>query len=309
MKPALVVGLHLRWDGVWQRPQHLLSRLAEHARIIVVEEPFPAQSDEDDIFEIDGILRIRPLRRDAPPREVDARTIAVARELAGSCVDAVWLYTPMMLALADALDPAALVYDCMDDLASFAQAPAELVARERQLLDRADLVFCGGRTIYESRRDAGQKVRLYASGVDVARFHTARTIAPHPILAELSGPIFTYTGVIDERLDLGTISLLADTIADGNVIMVGPVVKIEPAALPRRANVHFTGIAPYASLPSFLAGTDVALMPFALNEATRSISPTKTLEYFAAGLPVVSRRAPPTISALRLRRDSSPVTA
>ena len=296
MKPALVVGLHLRWDGVWQRPQHLLSRLAAHARIVVIEEPFPARSDEDDVREIDGITLIRPLRRNAPPREVDARSIALARERIGSPVDAVWLYTPMMLALADAIAPAALVYDCMDDLASFAQAPPELVARERQLLERADLVFCGGRTIYENRLAAGDKVRLYASGVDVAHFRAAASLEAHPILKELSHPIFTYTGVIDERLDLDTIALLADTVTGGNIVMVGPVVKIDPATLPRRANVHFTGIAPYTLLPSFLAGPDVALMPFALNEHTRNISPTKTLEYFAAGRPVVSTAVPDVVA-------------
>ena len=231
---------------------------------------------------------VRPLRRDAHPREAHARTIALVRERAGAPIDVVWLYTPMMLGIADGLDPDALVYDCMDDLASFAQAPADLVARERELLERADLVFCGGRTLYERRRSVGTKVRLYPSGVDVSRFRTAQTLEPHMIIAYVSHEIFTYTGVIDERVDLETIALLADAEPAGNVVMVGPFAKIDPVTLPRRPNVHFTGIAAYADLPSFLAGTDVALMPFALNEATRSISPTKTLEYFAAGVPVAS---------------------
>lgn len=286
---ALVAGLHLRWDGVWQRPHHLLSRLARHVPVVVVEEPFFASEDRDEVRRDGEVTIVRPLRR-APRRGsfVDRSAIATARTLLGGKRPAVWLYQPMMLELADAFPNAPLVYDCMDDLAAFAFAPPQMRAREGSLLQRADAVFCGGRTLYERRRGYGEKVRLAPSGVEYERFAAAGTLAPHPVLATLTPPRYGYVGVIDERVDAGILAALAGDPAGPNVIVVGPVAKIDPAILPQATNVHFTGHLPYPQLPSILAGLDVALMPFALNESTRSISPTKTLEYLAAGVPVVS---------------------
>jgi UDP-galactopyranose mutase len=158
--------------------------------------------------------------------------------------------------------------------------------RERALCARANLIFAGGRSLYESRRALGAKVRLYPSGVEFEHFAAARELAPHPLLANVPHPICGYAGAIDERIDFAAVEAVAD--AGAQVAMIGPVVKIDPRDLPRRTDVHFTGQLPYAELPALLAGIDVALMPFALNEATRSISPTKTPEYLAAGKPVVS---------------------
>ncbi len=284
---TMVVGSHLRWDGVRQRPQHLLSRLAKHAKIIVVEEPFAADYEADEVREVDGLSVVRPLRRSAG-YDVDARAFETIHRLAGSDIDVVWLYTPMMIDIVDAFTPRTVVFDCMDDLRSFANAPAELGEREARLMSRADVVFCGGRSLHDARKAAHPNVHLYASGVETARFRRARMLEPHPLLRDLARPILTYTGVIDERIDVDTIAYVADALPEMNVMMVGPVVKIDPATLPRRTNVHFTGIVAYDTLPSFLAGTDVALMPFALNESTHNISPTKTLEYFAAGVPVAT---------------------
>jgi glycosyltransferase involved in cell wall biosynthesis len=174
----------------------------------------------------------------------------------------------------------------MDELAAFAFAPAGLDERERALLARADLVFAGGRSLYEARRAHGAKVRLFASGVEFEHFARARAIAPHPLLVNLSHPIFGYAGAIDERIDVALLEALAER--DAQLIMIGPVVKIDPATLPRHPNVHFTGQLPYGDLPPLLAGFDVAIMPFARNAATAHISPTKTPEYLAAGRPVVS---------------------
>jgi len=291
---VLIAGLHLRWDGVWQRPHHLLSRIAQHVPVVVVEEPFGADVDHDVVTNHGNVTVIRPLRRrgwSAPL--VDAEAIATARRVAGDLGAqpptgsiGVWLYTPMMLELADAFDAAPLVFDCMDELAAFDGAPAGIAERDRALVRRADIVFAGGRSLYEGRKSAGPKVRCYPSGVEFERF--AADVAPHPVAAELRGPVLGYVGVIDERIDVEILGALSDAFVDGHVLMVGPIVKIDPAILPRRPNVHFTGIVPYASLPSFLSGVDVAIMPFARNRATENISPTKTLEYFAARRPVVS---------------------
>jgi glycosyltransferase involved in cell wall biosynthesis len=158
--------------------------------------------------------------------------------------------------------------------------------REGALLERADVVFAGGRTLYERRREHGAKVHLHPSGVELDRF--AADVGPHPLAAMLRAPVMAYVGVIDERLDYALIAALADAFPQGHVMLAGPIVKVDPAHLPQRANVHYTGRLPYNALPSLLAGVDVALMPFAINRATASISPTKTLEYFAARCPVVS---------------------
>jgi UDP-galactopyranose mutase len=284
---AIVAGLHLRWDGVWQRPHHLLTRLARHVPVVVIEEPFAAAHDRDEIRTFGALTVIRPLRaRGYGAPFVDKAAIATARDLAGAR-SAVWLYTPMMLELADAFD-GPLIYDCMDDLAAFDFAPPEMRERERSLLERAACVFAGGRSLYESRTQFGEKVRLVPSGVEFERFSAAAGMAPHPVVAELAHPVYGYVGVIDERLDYGILTALADAPERANLVMIGPTVKVDPARFPRRTNVHFTGWVPYASLPSFLAGIDVALMPFAHNESTRSISPTKTLEYFAARVPVAT---------------------
>jgi UDP-galactopyranose mutase len=290
---VVVAGLHLRYDGVRQRPQHVLSRLSRRVPVIVLEEPLRAEEDRDEVRELDGLTVVRPLRR-AWARDADAQALAAVRALCAGRTPLVWLYTPLMLPLADAFPGAPLAYDCMDDLAAFAFASPELRAYEAALLRRAGVVFAGGRTLYERRKAENPNVRLYPSGVDVAHFACAADLAPHLLLRDLDRPIYGYTGVLDERIDYTIVRALAA--ADANTVFVGPVAKIDPAILPRSARVHFTGAMPYDTLPSLLAGFDVAIMPFALNEATRSISPTKTPEYLAAGKPVVSTRVPDVVA-------------
>ncbi len=287
MNRVLVVGLHLRYDGVRQRPQHLLSRIAAHTPVIVIEEVFPAREDRDEIRVEGNVTIVRPLRaRPYGAPLIDAAGIATVRALVGDRDPIVWLYTPMMLELADAFPRARLVFDCMDELSAFDFAPPELVERERQLLARADVVFTGGPSLYEARKALGPKVYCYPSCVEFERF--AKRPPPHPLTVELARPVVGYIGVIDERIDIGLIAALADSALAPNIVMVGPIVKIDPAILPRRTNVHYTGQMRYELLPSFLAGFDAALMPFAKNKSTRFISPTKTLEYFAASVPVAT---------------------
>lgn len=284
---TFVAGLHLRWDGVWQRPHHLLTRLAERVPVVVIEEPFPAAADRDELLGSAGLRVVRPLRaRGWGEPFVDERTIATARGLIGGARCGAWLYTPMMRPLVEAFEASPVVYDVMDELSEFDFAPPGMAAAERGLLERADVVFAGGPTIFEHRKGYGAKVHAHPSGVEFERF--SADVAPHPVIASLGGPAFLYVGVIDERLDYDVIAALADAFPRGNVVLAGPIVKVDPARLVQRPNVHYTGRLPYAALPSLLAAADVALMPFALNRATAAISPTKTLEYFAAGRPVVS---------------------
>ena len=202
------------------------------------------------------------------------------------------LYTPMAYEVAQVLEPGYLAYDVMDDLASFKNAPQGLRLRQRRLLAEADVVFTGGRSLHRSvSAHRKQNCHLFPSGVDVAHYARAvRLRRPRP--QRVAG----YVGVIDERLDLELLAELAETLPDWTIRVVGPVAKIEPDSLPQAPNLEYPGQVDYAELPAVMAEFDVALMPFALNEATRSISPTKTLEYLAAGLPVVSTRVPDVVA-------------
>jgi glycosyltransferase involved in cell wall biosynthesis len=288
--------LHLRWRGVWQRPNHLLARFARDVPVIVLEEPLAAEHDDDVVTEHGGVTVVTPHRRAKAGDAVDARALATVRALAGGRRALVWLYTPMMIALADAFPDAPVVYDKMDELAKFAQADPRIAPRESELLARTDVVFTGGRSLFRSVERRARTVRCYPSGVDVEHFERARAVAPHGALAPYRKPVFGYVGVIDERIDLELVGALAAAYPAATVAMVGPVAKIDASALPRRANIAYLGKREYDELPALLAGFDVALMPFALNEHTENISPTKTLEYLAAGLPVVSTAVPDVVA-------------
>jgi UDP-galactopyranose mutase len=298
--PALVVFSHLRWDFVFQRPQHLLSRFARTRPVLFVEEPVP-DPDGPARWEITtpaaGVTVCRPRTPVAEHGFSDAQNAALAplvRELvaerAGASYD-LWFYTPLALPLADGLTPGVVVFDKMDDLASFKGAPPALREREAALLARADVVFTGGPSLYRATKDRHPNCHCFSSSVDTAHFGKAAGPLPEPpAQARIPAPRLGYFGVIDERFDVPLLEAVADARPDWQWVMVGPVVKIDPAALPKRPNIHYLGQQPYADLPNFLAGWDVALLPFARNESTRLISPTKVLEYMAADKPVVSTR-------------------
>ena len=288
----LVVFSHLRWTWVWQRPQQLISRVRAGRRTWFVEQPLATGRAEPMVRteERDGIRRVWlevPGDRgfiyfDDPIAREYAQQV---RDLVGEVESRlVWLYTPMALPHAELLKPALVVYDVMDDLAAFAKAPPAMRAAQAACLRRADVVFTGGRSLHSGVTSVrSDDVWLFASGVDVQHYAAAR-YARQPGTPPVAG----YVGVIDERLDLALIADLARRLPDWEIRMVGPIYKIDEAAVPRADNIVYLGARTYDELPGVLSQFDVALMPFALNEATRSISPTKTLEYLAAGLPVVS---------------------
>jgi UDP-galactopyranose mutase len=177
----------------------------------------------------------------------------------------------------------------MDELSLFKGANPQLREFERELLGLADLVFTGGPSLYEAKRTQHHNVHLFPSSIDAHHFGQARQPQPEPAdQAPIPHPRLGYFGVIDERVDLALVAQLAASRPDWHMVLVGPVVKIDPATLPQAANLHYLGQKPYEQLPQYLSGWDVALMPFAHNEATRFISPTKTPEYLAGGRPVVS---------------------
>jgi protoporphyrinogen oxidase/glycosyltransferase involved in cell wall biosynthesis/beta-glucosidase/6-phospho-beta-glucosidase/beta-galactosidase len=292
---TMIVFCHLRWDFVFQRPQHLMTQLARHYKIVFVEEPVHQAGPSG--WSIDHPAPNLSVYR--PHTPVDApgfhdEQIAVLLPMVADLVadgeePIVWFYTPMALPLLQAVTPALVVYDCMDELAAFKNSPKQLLQREAALLKVADLVFTGGPSLYESKRERHARAYCFPSSVDAVHFEQALDRANrHPLQDGLPSPRLGFYGVLDERLDAGLVGALADAHPEWQIVMVGPVVKIDPASLPRRANIHYLGQQPYQALPQFLAGWDVCLMPFALNESTRFISPTKVLEYMAAELPIVS---------------------
>jgi glycosyltransferase involved in cell wall biosynthesis len=295
MRYDLVCLSHLRWDFVYQRPQHLLTRFARYHRVFFVEEPVEGATEAhlDVSLRPEGVHVVVP-HLPAGLAEAEAESVMRAlltglrreyalRELV------LWYYTPQMLPYAVDLHPATVVYDCMDQLSAFRGAPARLVERERDLLAAADVVFTGGRSLFEEKRRFHHNIHAHPSSIDKAHFRQAREGAREPAdQAALPRPRVGYAGVIDERLDIELLRGLAERRPEWQIVMIGPVVKIDEAELPRAPNLHYFGGRPYTDLPRYLSGWDVAMMPFARNEATRFISPTKTPEYLAAGLPVVS---------------------
>lgn len=288
---------HLRWDFVTQRPQHLMRRFAQDRRLFFWEEPLPSDRGEAYLeyqpYPADNVVALRPrlpggLDRDAEEKALKALLDKFVSDALPTAPVA-WFYTPMMFGWARHLQTAAVVYDCMDELSAFAFADPLLVQREAALLETADVVFTGGRSLYEAKRRRHDNAHPFPSSIDAAHFAVAREGDRSPADQQgLPRPRLGYYGVIDERLNLELIDALAAARPDWSIVMVGPVVKIDPASLPKRDNLHWIGGRDYAELPAYLSGWDVALMPFAINEATRFISPTKTPEYLAGGRPVVS---------------------
>jgi UDP-galactopyranose mutase len=200
-----------------------------------------------------------------------------------------WYYAPMAWAFSDHLKAEVTVFDCMDELSAFAGAPEGLRAAERSVMQAADVMFTGGHSLFEAKRHLHPNVHAFPSSVDVAHFTRARRPLPEPAdQAAIPTPRLGFFGVLDERFDIALVRDVAEARPDWQIVLLGPVVKIDPATLPRASNIHYLGAKTYAQLPDYIAGWDVALLPFARNESTRFISPTKTPEYLAAGRPVVS---------------------
>jgi len=292
--PDVVCLSHLRRNFVFQRPQHLMSACARDRRVLFFEEAVHDGRPAGVAVEQHGqVIVVTPhLPRGLDPRHEPALLRALLDDqLAthGLSRFILWYYTPMAVPFSRHLRPAAVVYDCMDELSAFALAPRGLRALESELLDMADLVFTGGQSLYEAKRHLHPSVHPFPSSVDVGHFARARAPQPDPDdQAAIPRPRLGFFGVIDERMDLALLDGIALARPDWHLVLLGPTVKVDPATLPSRPNIHYLGQKSYGELPVYLAGWDVALLPFARNEATRYISPTKTPEYLAAGRPVVS---------------------
>ncbi|WP_445631190.1 UDP-galactopyranose mutase [Nostoc sp. DSM 114167] len=293
--PDIVCLSHLRWNFVYQRPQHLLSRCAQGKRVFFIEEPI---FSEEPLARLDvnqdshGVVVVVPqLQQGLSEEAINANLQALINNLFAEhninkyiC----WYYTPMAIAFTRHLQPQAVVYDCMDELSAFHGASPTLKNYEAELFSRADLVFTGGQSLYESKVNQHPNVYAFPSSVDVPHFGQARNLQEPEDQAHIPHPRLGFFGVIDERMDIELLAGIAEARPDWHLVIIGPVVKIDPATLPQHENIHYLGGRDYKQLPAYLAGWDLAMLPFARNESTRFISPTKTPEYLAAGRPVVS---------------------
>ncbi len=286
---------HLRWGFVFQRPNHLLTRFSKHQRVFFIEEPVFVDGEEkvhienynDNLYVVTpnlphGLSHEEVLKRQQKMINSLVLQMQIKRYFS-------WYYTPMALPFTEHLNPEMVVYDCMDELAAFKFAPPELTQREKQLFQKADVVFTGGHSIFESKKNDHHNIYSFPSSIDKHHFGKARRMKTEPAdQAGIAHPRFGFFGVIDERFDIELIDAVAKAKPEWQFVLLGPVVKIDPATLPKYANVHYLGGKSYDQLPSYIAGWDIAMIPFAINESTRFISPTKTPEYLAAGKPVIS---------------------
>ncbi|ARV59555.1 UDP-galactopyranose mutase [Nostocales cyanobacterium HT-58-2] len=294
--PDIVCLSHLRWNFVYQRPQHLLVRCAQARRVFFIEEPIfiPEPLWRLEISQDkSGVVVVVPHLPEGLSQEavnIDLQVLIDSFFTEYEIYNYIfWYYTPMAIAYTRHLQPMIVVYDCMDELSAFKGAPPALKNNEAELFRRADLVFTGGQSLYESKVNQHPNVYAFPSSVDVPHFAQGRTLTEEPAdQATIPHPRLGFFGVIDERMDIELLAGIADARPDWHLVMIGPVVKIDPAILPQRKNIHYLGGKDYQDLPAYLAGWDLAMLPFARNESTRFISPTKTPEYLAAGKPVVS---------------------
>ncbi len=290
----LICFSHLRWNFVYQRPQHLLNRATKNYRVWFIEEPiWGSELHMTSCQQTEGLTVLVPhLPHGTNPDEA----IRLQRQLIDEFIkreriDAfvAWYYTPMALLFSDHLKPSLTVYDCMDELSAFWGAPPQLLEMEKLLIQRSSILFTGGYSLYEAKQNRHPHVFAFPSSIDFNHFAMARRPQPDPTdQRSLPNPRIGFSGVIDERFDYKLLKELAQNRPEWQFVMLGPIVKIDRALLPNSPNVHFLGMKAYKDLPTYFGNWDVAILPFALNDSTRFISPTKTPEYLAAGLPVVS---------------------
>lgn len=284
----MIVFCHLRWQFVYQRPQHLISRLSATMNILLVEEPVHLNSEESGkLIKVSDSLHI------LQPNVKDIESIGdiLPQYVKNTSVPVGWFYSASFSPLLEQIKFESVIYDCMDELSLFKGAPIHLVNQEKYLMAHADIIYTGGKSLYESKKQLHDNVYCFPSSVDESHFAKALNGIKVPDdIAGIKSPIVGYYGVIDERIDLELLHNAAKQMPEVSFVMIGPLAKIEDSDLPRESNIHYLGMKSYAELPHYLKAFDIAMMPFALNDATKYISPTKTLEYMAAGRPIISTK-------------------
>jgi hypothetical protein len=296
IKYDIICFSHLRWSFVFQRPQHLMSHFSAHSRVFFIEEPiFDSAIERCQVVKDkdSNVFVVTPHFPSGIPHEelVYRQQLMLTKLMSAVALERyiLWCYTPMALPYTEQLEPIATVYDCMDELSAFKGAPPELVPLEELLMKKADIVFTGGASLYEAKKNRHPNIFAFPSSIDKSHFSQARTLPEDPDdQKHIPTPRLGFYGVIDERFDIQLVQELAVLRPDLHQIFIGPIVKIDSNELPQAPNIHYLGARHYKELPAYLAQWDIAIMPFALNDSTRYISPTKTPEFLAGGKPVIS---------------------
>lgn len=292
--PANIICFsHLRWDFVFQRPQHLLTRFSQSFRVFFIEEPIFDATGADYYSYHNRGENIQVIVPHLSHGKTPPENIIKLKALLDNFMEnknltdyAFWYYTPMALEFSRKYLPELVIYDCMDELSAFKFAPEELKTLEKELLKKADIVFTGGQSLYEAKKNQHANMYPFPSSIEKEHFAKAREIRKNTVTNNT--PTLGFYGVIDERFDIDLVKQMAGARPEWKIVLVGPVVKIDPGTLPKNTNIEYLGSKSYQELPDIIAQWDIALIPFLLNESTRFISPTKTPEYLAAGLPVIS---------------------
>ncbi|MFC6095399.1 glycosyltransferase [Flavobacterium qiangtangense] len=286
----MIVFCHLRWQFVYQRPQHIISRLAKDLKVLFVEEPIGFDPEEENtaiLTEVNQQLHVLQPK----VRTIKDISNVLSKYVSNSQVSMGWFYSAAFSELLQELNFETIIYDCMDELSLFKGAPQELIDQEKFLISNADIVFTGGKSLYESKKKMHGNAYCFPSSVDESHFAQALNGIEIPMdIAHIKAPVVGYYGVIDERIDLELLHETAEKSPEVSFVMIGPLAKIGDSDLPRLTNIHYLGMKTYDELPAYLKAFDIAMMPFALNDSTKFISPTKTLEYMAAGKPIISTK-------------------
>jgi glycosyltransferase involved in cell wall biosynthesis len=284
----MVVFCHLRWEFVYQRPQHLISRLALKRRVLFIEEPVPFSPGEQNTANVLHVSENLTVLQPQVNSIADIKNI-LPLYISKRSAEIGWFYSAAFECLLPEFSFNTIVYDCMDELSLFKNAPVALIEQEKKLLSKAGIVFTGGKSLFESKTKLHANVHCFPSSVEQEHFSKSLNgISVPEDIAAIPQPIVGYYGVIDERIDLPLLQQVAMQNPAISFVMIGPLAKIQEEELPRAQNIYYLGMKSYKDLPNYLKAFRIAMMPFAMNESTRFISPTKTLEYMAANKPIIS---------------------
>jgi glycosyltransferase involved in cell wall biosynthesis len=221
-------------------------------------------------------------------------TLRILRRRLGMREFQLWTFLPNVAEYVGTLDEALTIYYCVDEWAGFNYLDgAKVVAAERRLCERADVVFGTARSLVESRRCLNPETYLATHGVDHSLFARALccTTSVPPDLASLPQPVLGFYGTIQDRIDFELLAHLAERHPEWTIAMLGNV-RVDTSRLARYPNIRFLGSKPYSELPNYCRGFAVGLIPYLLTETTIHANPIKLREYLSAGLPVVSTALP-----------------
>jgi len=291
----MIVFCHLRWQFVYKRPQHIISRMANTMKILFIEEPLEYKEKEN----CGNLIVINEMLHVLQPNVKDIQSIVeiIPQYVSNTTISYGWFYSAAFCPLLGSMEFENVIYDCMDELSLFKNASEHLTNQEKYLISQSNIIFTGGKSLYESKKQFHKNVHCIPNSVD--NYHFAKALNGVAIpddIASLKSPIVGYYGVIDERINLELLHEAAKKLPNISFVMIGPLGQIEENELPKESNIHYLGIKPYSQLPNYLKAFDVAMMPFALNDATKYISPNKTLEYIAAGRAIISTKIPDVVS-------------